>query len=307
MARKEARIYANIWEDSDFLALSRSAQGTYFFLLSQRDLTHAGIIPLRERRWVGKSATTDTAGLQHDLKELEAARFVVIDWDTEELLVRSLMRQDKVYLQPNVMLAAVDSVSPIASPLLVASLFVELERIESEQLSTAQETSVVKMRQALTKRLNELGGYQPVRGTENPSGIPSAKTSENLPGERGVLEGVSTDSPFPVPRSPGDVEPPPPKAKRGTRIPDDFAITVEMRRWAAAKALQVDIDLHTLKFVNYWQSRADKLATKLSWEKTWQNWMLDEHEKATRYSARASPLPIGDSPGYQLFNPDDHD
>ena len=48
MARSKGVIDAAVWEDGEFCSISRSAQGTYWFLISQRDLNHAGVIPLRE-------------------------------------------------------------------------------------------------------------------------------------------------------------------------------------------------------------------------------------------------------------------
>lgn len=63
-------------------------------------------------------------------------------------------------------------------------------------------------------------------------------------------------------------------AKRGTRIPDDFAVTREMVTWARERCPHVDGRLETEKFINYWQAKAGREACKLDWVKTWQNWML---------------------------------
>ena len=76
MARTEARIFTSIWRDEHFLALPRSAQGLYMFLLSQDDLTYCGVMPLRERRWAPKAAGLTIADLEQDLKALEAAAAV---------------------------------------------------------------------------------------------------------------------------------------------------------------------------------------------------------------------------------------
>ena len=43
-----------------------------------------------------------------DLAVLEAARFVLVDENTEEVLVRTFMRNDKVYRQPNVFQSVVE-------------------------------------------------------------------------------------------------------------------------------------------------------------------------------------------------------
>lgn len=79
----------------------------------------------------------------------------------------------------------------------------------------------------------------------------------------------------------------PARAKaRGSRIPDDFSVTPAMVAWARERCPNVDGRLETEKFVNYWQSKAGRDATKLDWTATWRNWMLNA--KPT-YGARASP------------------
>jgi hypothetical protein len=49
---------------------------------------------------------------------------------------------------------------------------------------------------------------------------------------------------------------------------------------------------HTiLKFCNYWQSKSGKDATKLDWDKTFQNWVLAEKEgKAKPVSSGLDPF-----------------
>lgn len=62
---------------------------------------------------------------------------------------------------------------------------------------------------------------------------------------------------------------------RATRIPENFAMTEEMRAWAAEKRPDLDPDLSTEKFKNYWEAKSSG-ATKLDWVKTWRNWILGE-------------------------------
>jgi hypothetical protein len=70
-----------------------------------------------------------------------------------------------------------------------------------------------------------------------------------------------------------------PKTKRATRIPDDFAITEEMRDWGRKRAPHVNGELETEKFVNYWKAKSGAAATKIDWERTWQNWILNAAER----------------------------
>lgn len=62
--------------------------------------------------------------------------------------------------------------------------------------------------------------------------------------------------------------------QRGTRIPDDFTVTDEMKIWFSANCPGIDGRRETEKFRNYWRAKSGKDATKLDWEATWRNWML---------------------------------
>lgn len=68
--------------------------------------------------------------------------------------------------------------------------------------------------------------------------------------------------------------------KRGTRIPDGFAVTPAMAQWAMTNAPGVDIRLSTEKFINYWTAKTGQAATKLDWPATWRNWLLTDQERA---------------------------
>lgn len=129
MARHFGRVLASIWEDGDFRALAAESRLMYVFLLSQPDLDHAGIIPLRERRWARALAFTvdDVASC---LKGLAAGRFTVMDEDAEELLIRSLIRRDEIWKQPNVFKSACASAISAQSPRIKAALLVEVRRLD---------------------------------------------------------------------------------------------------------------------------------------------------------------------------------
>jgi hypothetical protein len=79
------------------------------------------------------------------------------------------------------------------------------------------------------------------------------------------------------------------KHRRGTRIPDDFAVTADMVAWARANAPHVDGRRETEMFINYWRSKTGRDATKLDWVLTWRNWLLKEEKTSQRSRARASP------------------
>jgi len=69
-------------------------------------------------------------------------------------------------------------------------------------------------------------------------------------------------------------------AKRGTRIPPDFAVAPAMVAWARANTPTVDGQRETLKFINYYQALAGTKGVKLDWPATWRNWMLNAAGRA---------------------------
>lgn len=135
MARGHGRILTSIWEDADFLALEEREQRLYLFLISQPNLNHAGLLDLTLRRWSRKASGLTSAELEKLLQTLEAARFIVMDDDTEELLIRSFIRNDGVWRMPKVMGAMVSGALEISSKRLQQALLAEVSRIPLEELS----------------------------------------------------------------------------------------------------------------------------------------------------------------------------
>lgn len=194
-ARKHGRILSSIWEDEDFRALDASPQRMYLFLISQPDLEQSGVIPLRERRWARSAAGLKPDDVNADLQALESAKFVVIDEDTEELLVRSLIRRDGVWKQPNVFKAAADQIFSVSSHKIKSILHEELSRLE---LDTANH-DVQRLRDALVDHLEPFA-----KGSDNPSGTPGGtprgdkpEGSHQAPGKGNGNGPVVKDSPSP--------------------------------------------------------------------------------------------------------------
>lgn len=205
MARTEARILNSVWDDPDFRSLSPTAQWAYFFLLSQDDLTHLGVLPLRVRRWATKSANGMTVQILADaLRELERSHYIVADRDTEELLIRSLIRRDKIFKQPQVFRAAADALVQLSSAALRTALADELDRIAAEESMVAASLAILAdMRAALAQSAPHPAGH-PAPHSESET---EPECAPARPGERGVVTVVTTVGP--VPRSPGPRSPDP--------------------------------------------------------------------------------------------------
>jgi len=189
MGRSFGRVLASIWDDDDFQAVPRTAQCQYVFLLSQSDLEHSGVIPLRERRWAKSCDELTKDQIAEDLKALAAGRFIEVDEDTEELLVRSLIRRDEVWKQPNVFKSAAASVMAVKSARIKAVLYGELKRLD---LSNASE-EVRRVRDGLLAHLEPFA-----KGSERVGeGFAEGTHLEQGKGESNGEEVEDSPSPFP--------------------------------------------------------------------------------------------------------------
>jgi hypothetical protein len=129
MARRYAQIALDVWSDPDFRQLSHGAQWLYWLLISQPTMSAAGVLPLQERRWAKLAADTGRDDVEKLLAELDAARYVLVDEDTEEALVRSYLRNDGSWRLPNLAKTAFTQARQIVSARLRAAMVEELCRI----------------------------------------------------------------------------------------------------------------------------------------------------------------------------------
>lgn len=190
MARGHGRILTSIWEDTDFLDLDEREQRLYLFLISQPNLNHAGLLDLTLRRWARKARGLTVAELEKRIGRLEETQFVVVDDDTEELLIRSFVRNDGVWRMPKVMGAMVSGALEISSRKLQRALLAEMDRIPLEDLSDdptklRNGTEGPSIRQQVTDHITNLrkafGTLNPdpsEGGNGTPSATPSATPSD---------------------------------------------------------------------------------------------------------------------------------
>lgn len=202
MARTEARLSVEIWNDADFIALSGDAQRMYMFLISQADLHHTGHIALRIRRWAQKAKGLTVSDVERHLAELEAHLFVVIDWVAEELLIRSFIRGDKVYRQPQVLSVAAEQLRLVTSLPARVALRVELERIAELEMHANSATLIAKMIEDLADTLEsaKLDTRQVIpvgEGGRHPADDPGDQSGGQAHGDWGVVTDLVTDSPKP--------------------------------------------------------------------------------------------------------------
>ncbi len=87
------KIHRSIWKDPEFLARSPTAKLLYIHLVTNPKINRVGVLDIRQDRWA--RATGHTIGeIDAAQVELEAARFVLVDEETEELAVRTYVKGD---------------------------------------------------------------------------------------------------------------------------------------------------------------------------------------------------------------------
>lgn len=135
MARDHCRISLDIWDDDEWLALTSVQQLTYLSLISSPDLSWCGVLPYTPGRYARLSGDGNARRTSRAMADLEDGRFLVIDHDTAEVLVRSYVRHDGLLKQPNVTKALVSAYARVHSDVLRAAIRVELRRLYAEDPS----------------------------------------------------------------------------------------------------------------------------------------------------------------------------
>lgn len=177
MARNFAQIHSRIWTDEHFKTrLGVDEQWLYFALLSQPNINAAGILPLQDRRWKKLAKHLTAERLDAALLGLQAHWYVLIDEDTEEVLIRSFIRNDGIWKQPNVLKGALQHAKNTMSETLKVVIWHEVDRLPLEKLGEERaektRTLIGTLRPTLTGTLPEGFMEPPADPSEAPSGGP---------------------------------------------------------------------------------------------------------------------------------------
>lgn len=114
-----------IWRDRDFRALDEAAQRWYLMLVTQPEITAAGVLITRVDYWASLATDSKVDHAHQVLARLDAKMFVVTDWETNELLVRSFIRWDAGYNNPKRRPVIMKAAREVISERLAWSLTVE--------------------------------------------------------------------------------------------------------------------------------------------------------------------------------------
>lgn len=135
MARTYGKIHTRIWRDPDYKALTHSEQWLYEALISQSDLSLCGLILYRPGRWSKLASDVSHDDVHNLLLLLEEKRYLCIDWDTEEVLIRSFSRNDGGAKHGKILIGIKAAIKEIESDSLRNTAASELQRALTEESS----------------------------------------------------------------------------------------------------------------------------------------------------------------------------
>ena len=129
MARAYGKVLVTIWRDEEFRALSATAQRLYLYFISSPDLSLAGVLPMRVSKWAKAADDLISPAVRDDLDSLREAGFVLVDDETEEVMVRSFIKNDEGYRTPNMRKAIGQAIAAIESEALSRAAEEQLARV----------------------------------------------------------------------------------------------------------------------------------------------------------------------------------
>ena len=132
MARERANINTAIWGDRDWRKLTSSAKCLYMLLLTHPTISYAGVVDWRPNKLAPLSPDTTPESLEVLADELQDARFVFVDHESEEVLIRSYLRHDGILKQPKLSVSMANAYSAISSMKVQDIVAFELHRLFAE-------------------------------------------------------------------------------------------------------------------------------------------------------------------------------
>lgn len=134
--------------------------------------------------------------------------------------------------------------------------------------STAGGTRSNRYRIVVHMPVEEGGGDLPHHGTDARDGVapvPGGGVAP-VPPEPSVL---TVSEPSLKPASPKSTK------RRASQVPEDFAVTADMRQWCSAQGFRLDLAAETAKFIDHHRSKGNSFADP---GLAWRNWMRNANK-----------------------------
>lgn len=130
--KDHARVNLAIWGDDDWLDLTPAAQHLYFVLWTSPGLSYCGAGEWRPTRIAQRAKGWTSTAVETAASELSRRLFLLVDIDTEEFLLRSWMKHDGLWKQPNMAVSMANARADLASRALRGVVVHEVQKIRRE-------------------------------------------------------------------------------------------------------------------------------------------------------------------------------
>jgi hypothetical protein len=320
MARSEARLQFGIWREG-LEGRGAHAKLLYAVLLTEPTINHAGVGAIRLGKWA-RNASLTVEETEAALTELEASSHVSVDEDTDEILVRTMIRNDGVADQPYVLKGAIKEALQTESDALRRVLARELRKLPPKKpdgVSKAGKTVVYPDPHRAAEDLDPEGPPDKPKGSrdtpetlfgepQKPSGATEKKGSqESFESLHGGGRGRGGGVPVPA-HSSSEEKTPSATRLTGDRFREFYAAyprrvkpLAAEKAWRAALRRGLAADMLIARATQYAESVRGKDLNYVSHPSTWLNAGAYDDENDLRLVAG------GNSNGYKgaYQNPDD--
>lgn len=279
MARDRANINTSIWSDQDFRDLNMAEQHLYKLLMTHPTLSYAGVVDWRPARIAAMTADATSKSIRAAAEGLQSKRYVFIDDETEEILVRSFLRHDGLLKQPKLSISMVNAFSAVASKRIREVVTHELQRLfeESPEWSAFTQPKVQTLLKGKGTDMSEFtDGLTPV--VTLPFTL-NADQAQALPTTTSTTTATSSNEEKKISTP-----------NRKSSCPKDFPVTEAMAAWAKENQINADLNEQTVRFLDH---HASKGSTFVDWTRAWQNWMRNAKDWAKPQQDPGVVVPAG--------------
>lgn len=193
MARDRASIRVDMWADDDWRDLTEGAQHLYMLILSHPTLNYSGVAEWRPGRLAAMTTGKSPEKVADDAAELEARHFIVVDEDTEEVLVRSFVKHDGLLKQPKLAVSMTKAFAGIASKKIRQVLAFEVQKLREREPDLAA-WKVKQVQTILDARATDIRSFTPA---VTPGVTPGRGQAFDEPTTTATSTATRTSSPAP--------------------------------------------------------------------------------------------------------------
>lgn len=270
MARDYAKFNVEIWNDADFRALPAAAQHLYIMIWTHVTLSYCGVADWRPVRLAALAEDLTVEHVEATATILEDRRFLIIDRDTEEVLVRSWVRFDGLMRQPRLAVSFARAYQAVTSrPLREVVVYeaLKLQTLEPDLPAWGKPEVLAVLTSVSAKPPSVSSKQETVGGNENrilPSTFYLLPSTFSTP-----LLDLEPESPAP-PADAGDDDEEKPKTRRKPERPLPASWSPNVRHHEMAAEKHLDIATSVTAFRNHAETH-DRRAR--DWDAAFRTWL----------------------------------